>query len=193
MNVFTAFPLSSPPLKIIFVISQKQKQLPPCLSWMRDPFLKKEKGLPSFRYFIKQNLNELWETTWGLSLRKVPSVAASSAHSAALNCADVESALGDTGEERRSRHSTAACPSLLPRGTGAGSTELNHFVQQLGSRQGQGIQEQLRFLQQEVRPLKEWPVISNNYVALGQKKGRSRTSVVMENKRCFIFLRFQAT
>lgn len=63
-------------------------------------------------------------------------------------------------------------------------------------RLGQAIPGQLRFLpgpQQEVRLLKEQPVISNNYVAPGQKKGLRRTSVARESKRRFMLLRFQAT
>lgn len=59
---------------------------------------------------------------------------------------------------------------------------------------GQGIPEQLRFppvTQQEIRlksnqffPTIIWPQT--------KKRGERRTSVVRENKRCFIFLRFQA-
>jgi hypothetical protein len=90
------------------------------------------------------------------------------------NYADVEAALSYTGEERSSRHSTAAYNSSLPRGTVAGSIKLNHFIQQLGiPNRGREIPEQLKFLpipQQEVTLLKELPVISNNYVASSQKK-----------------------
>lgn len=52
-----------------------------------------------------------------------------------LSCADVEVGLGSTGEER-TRYSTAAYTSFLPRSTVVGSIELNHSVQQLGSQAG---------------------------------------------------------
>lgn len=76
-----------------------------------------------------------------------------------LKCADVEMALGYTGEAASKRHSTAAYSSPSPRGTVAGAIELNPFVQQRGiPGSGQETSEQLKFLLarlKEVTLLKE--------------------------------------
>lgn len=131
--MFTAFPLFSPPLKIIFIFHRSESNQ--LNSSPERPFLKEKKLLFQFQIFNQTKPLTLRGNFRVFTKKKIPSLMCGS-NSTILNCADTEVALGYTGKERRTRHSTAAYTSFLPRGTVAGSIKLNHFVQQLGSQAG---------------------------------------------------------
>lgn len=116
-------------------ISQNWKQLLPCLSWMRDPRLKKEKWLSCVRYFIKQNLKKLWETTLRTLSQQNPLCSGWLKPDRLELCRCPRGSMVYWG--RKKEETFHSCyPSVLPRGTFAGSIKLNHFVRQPGSQAG---------------------------------------------------------
>lgn len=109
--MFTAFPLFSPPLKIIFIFHRSESnQLNPS---PERPFLKEKKLLFQFQIFNQTKPLTLRANFRVFTKKKIPSLVGGS-NSTTLNCADTEVALGYTGKERRTRHSTAAYTSFLP-------------------------------------------------------------------------------